>query len=59
MKIIDHIRKQMQKLMLISSTKKINIKLQVYSIKLILMSNVDILYKYLSETIDIFYGIVK
>ena len=59
MKIIDHIRKQMQKLMLISSTKKINIKLQVYSIKLILMSNVDILYKYLSETIDIFYWIVK
>ena len=59
MKIIDHIRKQMQKLMLISSTKKINIKLQVYSIKLILMSNVDILYKYLSETIDIFYGTVK
>ena len=59
MKIIDHIRKQMQKLMLISSTKKINIKLQVNSIKLILMSNVDILYKYLSETIDIFYWIVK
>ena len=45
--------------MLIFSTKKINIKLQVYSIKLILMSNVDIMYKYLSETIDIFYGIVK
>ena len=45
--------------MLIFSTKKINIKLQVYSVKLILMSNVDILYKYLSETIDIFYWIVK